>query len=61
MPAAQLPEAWDGSEVVQHSCPPGTYNDLATGMMGSAVWVIRSLLSLGSEAEPVNRVRRAGA
>jgi len=39
---------------VQYSCPEGQYNDLATGLMGSPVWVIRSLLSLGSEAEPVN-------
>ncbi len=40
--------------MVQYTCPDGQYNDLATGLLGSAVGVIRSLLSLGSEAEPVN-------
>jgi chloride channel 7 len=49
----QLPEAWDPEDVVRHGCPAGYYNDLATGLQGSAVWVIRSLLSLGSEAEPL--------
>ena len=55
----QLPEAWDASDVVQHGCQAGQYNDLATGMQGSAVWVIRSLLSLGSEAEPLSPASRA--
>ncbi|KAL4451977.1 hypothetical protein ABPG75_007639 [Micractinium tetrahymenae] len=50
----QLPESWNAEEVVRYTCPDGQYNDLATGLLGSAVWVIRSLISLGSEAEPVN-------
>ncbi|KAI7842601.1 hypothetical protein COHA_003705 [Chlorella ohadii] len=49
----KLPEAWEPEDVVRHGCPAGFYNDLATGLQGSAVWVIRSLLSLGSEAEPL--------
>ena len=54
--APQLPETWQAEDVVQYTCPDGQYNDLATGLLGSAVWVIRSLLSLGSEAEPVNNM-----
>lgn len=52
--AFQLPESWDAGDVVRLRCPAGSYNDLATGMQSSAVFVIRSLLSLGSEDEPVN-------
>ena len=52
--ALQTPEQWDAAEVFRGSCPEGQYNDLATGLLSSGVWVIRSLLSLGSEAEPVN-------
>lgn len=40
--------------MVRHGCPEGQYNDLGTALQGSAVWVIRSLLSLGSDNEPVN-------
>jgi hypothetical protein len=52
--ALQTPEQWDEAEVFRGSCPEGQYNDLSTGLLGSGVWVIRSLLSLGSESEPVN-------
>ncbi|PSC71122.1 H(+) Cl(-) exchange transporter 7 [Micractinium conductrix] len=50
----ELPDVWNAEDVVRHSCPEGQYNDLATGLMGSAVWVFRSLLSMGSDAEPIN-------
>lgn len=49
-----VPEGWDAADTVRWNCGEGQYNDLATGLMGSSLWVIRSLLSLGSEAEPVN-------
>ena len=35
--------------------PEGQYNDLGTALLGDAVWVIKSLLSLGSDAEPINK------
>ena len=49
-----LPPSWDPSEVIQFNCGPGRYNDLSTAFLSSAPWVIRSLLGLGSETEPIN-------
>lgn len=49
-----LPDEWDAADVIRHNCGEGQYNDLATGLLSSSVWVIKSLLSLGSDAEPVN-------
>lgn len=49
-----IPEQWDAADCMQYGCPDGQYNDLATGLLSSSVWTIRTLLSMGSDAEPVN-------
>ncbi|PSC71767.1 family transporter: chloride ion channel [Micractinium conductrix] len=50
-----VPEAWarQEREWVQHACPVGQYNDLATAWLGPAVSSIRSLISLGTSQEPL--------
>lgn len=51
-----LPESWKSHQVVQWTCPVGQYNDLATGLLGETPFVVRSLLGLGSESEPMNGI-----
>lgn len=48
-----------GQATAAQPAPPSPRKAQATGMSGSAVWVIRSLLSLGSEAEPLNAAAAA--
>ncbi|KAK2078993.1 hypothetical protein QBZ16_002683 [Prototheca wickerhamii] len=48
-----VPEVWDAELVIQFNCPAGQYNDMATLLLGTSVSVIRHLLGLGSEAQPV--------
>lgn len=50
----ETPHEWDVADVVRHNCPEGQYNDLGTALLSDAVWVIKSLLQLGSDAEPIN-------
>ena len=49
-----IPESWDGHQTVRWTCLEGQYNDLATGLLGETPFVVRSLLGLGSESEPMN-------
>lgn len=50
-----LPESWLPHHGVRLTCPPGKYNDLGTALLGSDVWVIRTLLNLGGEDMPVHK------
>lgn len=56
-----VPEAWSDWPWVQHTCPDGQYNDLATLWLGPPVLSIRSLLSIGTEQEPLPAACTAGA
>ena len=49
-----LPPSWSSENVLQFNCPVNQYNDLATAFLSSGPWVIRALLALGSETEPLN-------
>ena len=48
-----VPEEWDALDVVRLQCGPEQYNDLGTGFLGSGFFVVKTLLGLGSEAEPL--------
>ena len=50
------PKSWKDSDILQWTCPSGQYNDLATALLGSSPFVVRSLLGLGSESEPINDI-----
>jgi chloride channel 7 len=50
----EIPSTWKPQDVIQWTCKEGQYNDLATALLGSSPFVIRSILGLGSESEPVN-------
>lgn len=50
-----MPKGWEEGEGFQLTCPKGHYNDLATAFLGSDVFVIRTLLNLGSEALPIKK------
>ncbi len=59
-----IPEAadvWEAADVMQYGCSEKQYNDLATALLSSSVWTIRTLLSMGSDAEPVNNRVRGGS
>lgn len=51
----EVPAEWAEANVVRMHCEEGRYNDLATALLADSVWVIRSLLGLGSDAEPIHR------
>ncbi|KFM27830.1 H(+)/Cl(-) exchange transporter 7 [Auxenochlorella protothecoides] len=48
-----VPKEWDGALLMQYTCPAGQYNDLATILLSTSVYVIRNLLGMGSRAHPV--------
>jgi chloride channel 7 len=50
----EIPSTWKADDVLQWTCEQGQYNDLATALLGSSPFVVRSLLGLGSESEPIN-------
>jgi chloride channel 7 len=52
----EIPTTWHEEDVLQWTCAPGQYNDLATALLGSSPFVVRSLLGLGSESEPINNI-----
>ena len=49
-----IPESWQDKPTIQWSCPSGQYNDLATALLGPSPFLIRSILGMGSESEPIN-------
>jgi chloride channel 7 len=49
-----IPDTWTGSNTVQFYCDEGQYNDYATAVFGDANFVVKSLLGLGSDSEPIN-------
>jgi len=49
-----IPDTWTGSDTVQFYCDEGQYNDYATAVFGDANFVVKSLLGLGSDSEPIN-------
>jgi hypothetical protein len=51
-----IPEVWGEHHGFQLTCPEGYYNDLATGFLSNDVFVIRTLLNLGSETMPITQV-----
>lgn len=48
-----VPEEWDALDAVQLWCGPEQYNDLGSGFLSSGFFVVKTLLGLGSEAEPL--------
>lgn len=52
----ELPPLWNEKHAIRFTCPPGQYNDLATALFASSHYVIKSILALGSESEPINRI-----
>lgn len=52
----QVPPTWPPEQLLRVQCPEGQYNDLATTLLASAPFVIRGLLGLGSENEPINEL-----
>ncbi|KAL4447790.1 hypothetical protein ABPG75_005009 [Micractinium tetrahymenae] len=50
-----VPAEWRQDAWVQHTCPAGHYNDLATAWLSPPVWSIRTLISLGTEEEPLGK------
>ncbi|KAL4442514.1 hypothetical protein ABPG77_005098 [Micractinium sp. CCAP 211/92] len=50
-----VPAVWEQPGWVQHTCPPGHYNDLATAWLSPPVWSIRTLISLGTREEPLGQ------
>ncbi|KAG7673304.1 hypothetical protein Ndes2437A_g01456 [Nannochloris sp. 'desiccata'] len=50
----EIPSTWNADDVLRWTCEQGQYNDLATALLGSSPFVVRSILGLGSESEPIN-------
>lgn len=49
-------EGWNPKDTVQLHCDEGRYNDVATALFGDSTTVIKSILGMGSELEPINQI-----